>query len=100
VKPFVSQQEGEEQGEEPMAPLRIHPLHVGTTTRQIKKFCRTLGPATVDLPLICRYIKELDKRILVDTGGGDLATVPAEVRPYRRGKDQTIQNALKKIGVS
>jgi N-acyl homoserine lactone hydrolase len=88
------------QREEPVAPLRTHPLHVGTITRQISKFCRALEPATVDLPLICWYIEGSDKRILVDTGGGDPATVPPAVRPYRGDKDQITENALKKIGVS
>jgi N-acyl homoserine lactone hydrolase len=83
-----------------MQSLRIRPLHVGTITRQIAKFCRALEPAIVDLPLISWYIEGSDKRILVDTGGGDPATMPTQVRPYKRDKDQTVENALKKIGVS
>jgi N-acyl homoserine lactone hydrolase len=83
-----------------MSTLRIHPLHVGTVTRPIAKFCRALEPAIVDLPLISWYIEGSNKRILVDTGGGDPASLPTQVRPYRREKDQTIQNALRKIGVN
>jgi N-acyl homoserine lactone hydrolase len=83
-----------------MVSLRIYPLHVGTITRQITGFCHGLEPDIVDLPLICWYIEGSDKRILVDTGGGDPARVDPKRRPYRRDDDQTPENALKKIGVS
>ena len=83
-----------------MASLRIHPLHVGTMNRQITHFCDTLEPQTVDLPLISWYIEGSDKRILVDTGGGDPAPTHPKMKPYERKKDQTIENALKKVGLT
>jgi glyoxylase-like metal-dependent hydrolase (beta-lactamase superfamily II) len=52
------------------------------------------------LPLICWYIEGSDKRILIDTGGGDPLTTDPKHHPYKREKDQTPENALKKIGVS
>lgn len=79
---------------------KIYPLHVGTITRQIADFCHGIEPAIADLPLICWYIEGSDKRILVDTGGGDPLVVDPKRRPYRRGDDQAPENALKKIGVS
>ncbi len=82
-----------------MASLKIHPLHVGRITRQITSFCQGLEPAIVDLPLICWYIEGSDKRILVDTGGGDPSTTGLEHHPYKRGEDQSFERVLKKIGV-
>ncbi len=80
--------------------LKIHPLHVGTITRPIANFCQGLDPGTVsDFPLIAWYIEGSEKRILVDTGGGDPAKVNPRVLPYRRENDQSIENALKKIGL-
>lgn len=83
-----------------IASLKVHPLHVGTITRQIANFCHSLEPAIVDLPLICWYIEGSDKRILVDTGGGDPSAADPKHHPYKRGDTQTPENALKKIGVS
>jgi N-acyl homoserine lactone hydrolase len=82
-----------------MASLKLYPLHVGTITRQITNFCHGLEPGIADLPLICWYIEGSDKRILVDTGGGDPSSADPKHHPYKRGEDQTPENALKKIGV-
>jgi len=83
-----------------MKSLRVHPLHVGTITRPMANFCPSLGPGiTGDLPLICWYIEGSDKKILVDTGGGDPLEANPRWLPYRRENDQSVENALKKIGV-
>jgi len=83
-----------------MAFLKIHPLHVGTITRPIVNFCQGLEPGTVsDFPLISWYIEGSDKKILVDTGGGDPSQAHPRWQPYKREKDQSIENALKKVGV-
>jgi glyoxylase-like metal-dependent hydrolase (beta-lactamase superfamily II) len=83
-----------------MTLLKVYPLHVGTMTRQITNFCQGLKPEIVDLPLICWYIEGSDKRILVDTGGGEPSAADPKRRPYRRDKDQAPENALKKIGIN
>lgn len=82
------------------API-IRPLHVGTVTRSTMVFAYMLDPGTVmDAAVIAWYIEGSDKKILVDTGGGDPANIPhPRLKPYRREKDQSIENALKKIGV-
>lgn len=83
-----------------MASLKIRPLHVGTITRQAMTFCYWLDPGKlVDVPLISWYIEGSDKKILVDTGGGDPSEAHPRWKPYTREKDQAIENALKKIGV-
>ncbi len=83
-----------------MKGLRVHPLHVGTITRQAMTFCYWLDPGKiVDVPIIAWYIEGSDKKILVDTGGGDPAEAHPRAHPYKRPEDQTIENALKKIGV-
>jgi len=93
----VSSQKGETKT---MAFLKIHPLHVGTITRPIVNFCQGLEPGTVsDFPLISWYIEGSDKKILVDTGGGDPSQAHPRWQPYKREKDQSIENALKKVGV-
>ena len=83
-----------------MGSLRIYPLHVGTITRQMMTFGYWLEPGKlIDAPLISWYIEGSDKKILVDTGGGDPSQALPRWRPYKREKDQSIENALKKIGV-
>jgi glyoxylase-like metal-dependent hydrolase (beta-lactamase superfamily II) len=82
-----------------MTLIRIHPLHVGTITRPITNFCPALDPKVTDLPLICWYIEGSDKRILVDTGGGDPSKAHPRWQPYKREKDQSLENSLKKVGV-
>jgi len=84
-----------------MSSIKIHPLHVGTITRQKMTFAYWLDPGTIiDAPIIAWYIEGSNKRIVVDTGGGDPATSGSHRQPYRRDKDQSIENALKKIGIS
>ncbi len=81
-----------------MSKLKIRPLHVGTIKRPIIVFMFSPEPGKlVEAPLICWYIEGGDKKILVDTGGGD----PAQAkRPlYTRENEQTIENTLSNIGV-
>jgi N-acyl homoserine lactone hydrolase len=82
-----------------MAALRVYPLHVGTITRQIAGFCQGLTPQIVDLPLISWYIEGSDKKILIETGGGDPSEMPKAIHPYRREKDQAIEAKLLRLGV-
>lgn len=82
-----------------MSFIKIHPLHVGTITRQKSTFGYRLEPGKViDAPLIAWYIEGAEKKILVDTGGGDPAGQPKKA-PYRREEGQSIENALGRIGV-
>jgi N-acyl homoserine lactone hydrolase len=84
-----------------MSSIRIRPLHLGNITRQKMSFCYLLEPGKViDAPLISYYIEGADKRILVDTGGGDPAEAHPRWLPYERKEDQAIENALRKIGLS
>jgi glyoxylase-like metal-dependent hydrolase (beta-lactamase superfamily II) len=83
-----------------MASLIIYPLHVGTITRRLANFCYGLEQGIADFPLISWYIEGSDKRILIDTGGGDPTTVDEKLHPYRRDNDHAIENALKKIGLT
>jgi len=83
-----------------MASLKVYPLHVGTITREVSNFCPGGEPQIVDLPLICWFIEGSNKTILVDTGGGEPSEVPRQVHPYRRDKHQTVENALRRIGMS
>lgn len=56
--------------EEQMSSIKIHPLRLGTITRQKNLFAYWLEPGTIiDAPLIAWYIEGSDKKILVDTGG-------------------------------
>jgi N-acyl homoserine lactone hydrolase len=83
-----------------MKSLRVYPLHVGTITRPMANFCRGLEPGVIgDLPLICWYIEGSNKRILVDTGGGDPSQANPRWLPYRRNSDEILENALKKVGM-
>jgi glyoxylase-like metal-dependent hydrolase (beta-lactamase superfamily II) len=79
--------------------MKIHPLHVGTITRPMSGFGYGFESKVIDVPLICWYIEGSDKNILVDTGGGDPARAPARAAPYERKKEQSLENALKRIGV-
>jgi N-acyl homoserine lactone hydrolase len=81
-----------------MRSLKVHPLHVGTITRQVVNFCPGLKEATADLPLICWYIEGPEKKILVDTGGGDPSEASPRWLPYRREGNQSIDSALAKVG--
>jgi N-acyl homoserine lactone hydrolase len=84
-----------------MSLLGIRPLHVGTITRQKSSFCYGLEPGKfMDVPLICWYIEGSNKRILVDTGGGDPSVALPNWFPYKREKDEAIENNLKRLGLS
>jgi len=83
-----------------MKTLRVYPLHVGTITRPMVNFSPSIGQGIIgDLPLISWYIEGSDKKILVDTGGGDPSQASPRWLPYKREDDQSIENALGKIGV-
>lgn len=83
-----------------MSSLKIYPLHVGTITRPAMNFCYGLDPGMlIDVPLLCWYIEGSDKRILVDTGGGDPSEASPSRAPYTREEDQSIENALSKLGL-
>ncbi len=79
--------------------IKIHPLNVGTITRPMTGFGYGFGTEVIDVPLIAWYIEGSDKRILVDTGGGDPAKAPPRAAPYKREREQTLESALGKIGV-
>jgi N-acyl homoserine lactone hydrolase len=79
--------------------LRIHPLNVGTITRPMSGFGYGFEPKVIDVPLISWYIEGSDKKVLVDTGGGDPAKAPPRAAPYKREREQSLENALKRIGV-
>jgi hypothetical protein len=70
-----------------MKPLRVYPLHVGTNTRPLTNFCRTLEPGVYgDAAVIIWYIEGSDKKILIDTGGGDPLQANPRWLPYWREK--------------
>jgi N-acyl homoserine lactone hydrolase len=80
--------------------LKVHPLHLGTITRSVATFCPGLDPTIIaDLPVIAWYIEGSDKRILVDTGGVDPSRANPRWFPYRREDDQSMEGALRKIGI-
>lgn len=83
-----------------MTPIRIHPLDLGKITRPKIQFYFEFAELfnTLEVPLIAWYIEGASKRILVDTGGVD-PELAAHWQPYTRRAEQTIQNALGKIGV-
>src|SRR5512139_2934265 len=79
--------------------IRIRPLNLGTITRPMSGFGVGFESKAIDVPLIGWYIEGADKKILLDTGGGDPAIAPPRAAPYKREKDQSLENALKKIAV-
>jgi len=84
-----------------MSSVKIRPLHIGTITRQKLIFYHWLEPGQLtEAPLISWYIEGSDKKILVDTGGGDPSKAHPKWLPYVREEDQSLENALKKIGLT
>lgn len=79
---------------------KIYPLNLGTITRPMSVFGYGFGSEIVDVPLISWYIEGADKKILVDTGGGDPLTAIPRAAPYQRSAEQSLENALQKIGVA
>jgi len=84
-----------------MTSLKIHPLHLGTITREKFLFSYWHKPGTIlEAPVLGWYIEGADKKILIDTGGGDPKSEHASrFMPYRREEKQSVENALKNIGV-
>ena len=84
-----------------MSSLRIRPLFLGEITRQKMIFAYWDEPGTIiEAPVIAWYIEGGDKKILLDTGGGDPnALNDPRFMPYKRDENQSIENALKNIGV-
>ncbi len=80
--------------------IKVHPLNVGTITRPMSGFGYGWERTVIDVPVIAWYIEGSDKKILVDTGGGDPLRAPACAAPYKRAPDQTLERALGKIGVT
>jgi N-acyl homoserine lactone hydrolase len=78
---------------------RILPLNLGTITRPMSGFGYGFGSTVIDVPLIGWYIEGSDKKIVVDTGGGDPAKAIPRAAPYKREEDQSLEKALRKIGV-
>lgn len=85
-----------------MAFPTIHPLHLGSITRKKMVFGYWLEPdVTIEAPLIAWYIEGAEKKILVDTGGGDPSALPdPSFKPYRREAHQTLESALGRLGVT
>jgi N-acyl homoserine lactone hydrolase len=80
--------------------IKVHPLNVGTITRPMSGFGYGWERTLIDVPVIAWYIEGSDKKILVDTGGGDPLRAPACAAPYKREPEQTLERALSKIGVA
>jgi len=51
-------------------------------------------------PIISWYIEGADKKILVDTGGGDPATADPKWQPYWVEGDNSLEKGLKKMGLT
>ena len=84
-----------------MSSIRIHPLHLGTITRQVSNFLYRKEVGTLmDAPLIAWYIEGSDKKILVDTGGAPPEKADPACHPYKREESQSIVNALKRFGLT
>ncbi|MBI4596581.1 MAG: N-acyl homoserine lactonase family protein [Candidatus Tectomicrobia bacterium] len=83
-----------------MPALKIHPLHLGTLIRPRIIFFYDMANMAkpTEAPVLAWYIEGSDKKILIDTGGEDPASAPHRA-PYTRERDQTIDQALGKIGV-
>ena len=83
-----------------MSEIKIHPLNLGTLTRPKVLFHYNFSELfnMIEVPVIAWYIEGADKKVLVDTGGVDPEQM-THLAPYAREADQTIDQALKKIGV-
>jgi len=84
-----------------MYSLRIRPLYLGEITRQNMLFAYWEDPGTIiNAPIIAWYIEGGDKKILVDTGGGNPNDLHASrFMPYKREKKQAIENVLDNMGI-
>ena len=83
-----------------MQSFTIHPLHVGTLTRPMATFCYGSEPGRmVDVPLVSWLIKSSDRTLLIDTGAGDPAKANPHWMPYKRPKEQSLENALRNVGM-
>jgi Zn-dependent hydrolases, including glyoxylases len=76
----------------------IKPLRLGTIMRKKEAMSYQCGDASVQpFPLISYYLESANHKIIVDTGGDE----PDGVKwmPYTRTEEESLENALKKIGV-
>ena len=71
-------------------------------TRPAKNFCDVFEPEVITGFSLSSdgLLRESDKRILVDTGGGDPELADQRWKPYRREPSQTVEAALNTIGIS
>lgn len=82
-----------------MANYTIHPLNLGTITRDTSAMAYMTNPGVkVVLPVFAWFVTDGTRKILVDTGG----IVPDGVRfmPYTRDESQTLPAALGALGLS
>lgn len=80
-----------------MSCYTIYPLHVGDLNRQKSNLAYMQEPGVkIDFPLICWYLTDGERKILVDTGG-----TPPDNRwqPYTRTPEQDPIYALARLGV-
>ena len=76
----------------------ITPIHLGTITRKKSNMLYGCGDDTLsDFPLIAYYLNGFGHSLLIDTGG----SAPDGVKwmPYVQTPEQTLDRALRKIGV-
>lgn len=84
--------------ESTMAAYMIHPLNLGTITRDTSSMAYMTNPGVkVTLPVFAWYVTDGRRKILIDTGG----ITPDGVRfmPYTQTEAQKLPNALRALGV-
>lgn len=80
-----------------MASYTIYPLHVGDLNRQKSNLAYMQQPGVkIDFPLICWYLTDGKRKIMVDTGG---VAPDHRWQPYTRSPEQDPGTALRKLGV-
>ncbi len=82
-----------------MAVYSIRPLRLGTIVRKKSNMVYACGDdRPTDFPLVAYYLEGGGHKILVDTGGS--APDGVHWMPYERPADESLDAALRKIGVS
>lgn len=80
-----------------MGNYTIYPLHVGDLNRQKSNLAYMQEPGVkIDFPLICWYLTDGVRKILVDTGG---TSPDHRWQPYTRTPEQEPARALARLGV-